>query len=91
MDYKSLQELVLHVRRAFTPHFCESITDHNGPQVNPTTSGFPLNNNNHELQTTAPIQWRKKRKLKRNQVDLSSVKFHSHSEGKRKQYLSRII
>ena len=43
MDYKSLQELVLHVRRAFTPHFCESITDHNGPQVNPTTSGFPLN------------------------------------------------
>ena len=64
---------------------------HNGPQVNPTTSGFPLNNNNHELQTTAPIQWRKKRKLKRNQVDLSSGKFHSHSEGKQKQYLSRII
>ena len=43
MAYKSLQELVLHVRRAFTPHFRESITDHNGPQVNPTTSGFPLN------------------------------------------------
>ena len=64
---------------------------HNGPQVNPTTSGFPLNSNNHELHTTAPIQWRKKRKLKSNQVDLSSDKFHSHSEGKRKQNLSRII
>ena len=37
----------------------------------------------------APIQWRKKTKLKGNQVDLSSVEFHSHSEGKRKQYLSR--
>ena len=23
--------------------------DHNGPQVNPTTSGFPLNNNNNKL------------------------------------------
>ena len=22
---------------------------HNGPQVNPTTSGFPLNNNNNKL------------------------------------------
>ena len=30
-------------------------------------------------------------KLKSNQVYLSSVKFHSHSEGKRKQYFSRII
>ena len=39
----------------------------------------------------APIQGRKKTKLKSNQVDLSSVKFHSHSEGKRKQHLSRII
>ena len=40
----------------------------------------------------APIQWRKsKTKLKSNQVDLSSVKFHSHSKGKRKQYLSGII
>ena len=37
----------------------------------------------------APIQWRKKTKLKGNQVDLSSVEFHSHSEGKQKQYLSR--
>ena len=34
---------------------------------------------------------RKKMELKSNQVDLSSIKFHSHSEGKRKQYLSRII
>ena len=23
------------------------MTDHNGPQVNPATSGFPLNNNNN--------------------------------------------
>ena len=30
-------------------------------------------------------------KLKSNKVDLSSVKFHSHSEGKRKQHLLRII
>ena len=30
-------------------------------------------------------------KLKSNQVDLSSVKFHSHSEGKQKQCFSRII
>ena len=30
----------------------------------------------------APIQWRKKTKLERNQVDLSSVKFFSHSEEK---------
>ena len=37
----------------------------------------------------APIQWRKKTKLKSNQVDLSSVEFHSHSEEKRKQYLSK--
>ena len=40
----------------------------------------------------ALIQWRKsKTKLKSNQVDLSSVKFHGHSKGKRKQYLSGII
>ena len=39
----------------------------------------------------APIQWRNKAKLKSNQVDLSRVKFHSHSEGKGKQNLSRII
>ena len=32
----------------------------------------------------APIQWRKKTKLRRNQVDLSSVKFHSRSEETRK-------
>ena len=31
---------------------------HNGPQVNPTTSGFPLDSNNHELHTTAPIRRR---------------------------------
>ena len=40
---------------------------------------------------TAPIQWWNKAKLKSNQVDLSRVKLHSHSEGKRKQNLSRII
>ena len=28
----------------------------------------------------APIQWRKKTKLTSNQVEQSSVKFHSHSE-----------
>ena len=39
----------------------------------------------------APIQWRKKTKLKSDQVNLSSVKFHSHSEGKQKQYFLRII
>ena len=38
----------------------------------------------------APIQWRKKTKLKSKQVNPSSVKFHNHSERKRKQYLSRI-
>ena len=32
------------------------------------------------------------KKLTRNQVDISSVKFHSsHSKGKRKQFLPRII
>ena len=35
----------------------------------------------------APIQWRKKTKLKNYQVDLSRVKFHSHSEGKQKTVL----
>ena len=31
----------------------------------------------------ALMQWRKKTKLKRNQVHLFSVKFHSHNEEKR--------
>ena len=36
----------------------------------------------------APIQLTKKTTLKSNQVDLSSIKFHNHSEGKRKQNLA---
>ena len=35
----------------------------------------------------APIQWSKKTKLKSDQVDLSSVEFHSQSKGKRKTVL----
>ena len=31
----------------------------------------------------APIQWREKTKSKTNQVDLSIIKFHTHSLGKR--------
>ena len=68
--------------------------DHNGPQVNPTTSGFLLNNNkliNETGSLCSSDSVEEENEVKNNQVDLSRVKFHSHSEGKQKQYLSRII
>ena len=44
------------------------------------------------INEAAPIQWRKKMRLMSNQVDISSVIFHSsHSKGTQKQLLSRII
>ena len=44
------------------------------------------------INEAAPIQWRKKMRLMSNQVDISSLIFHSsHSKGTQKQLLSRII
>ena len=68
--------------------------DHNGPQVNPTTSGFPLNNNNNNnklineagsLCRSDSVEEEYKIEEQSGRPIISSVKSHSHSERKRKQ------
>lgn len=77
------------------------MTDHNGPQVNPTTSGFPLNNNNNsKLINEAGSLCSSDSVEEENEIEEQSGLIPDqrqipvtgpHSEGKRKQYLSRII
>ena len=94
MACKSISRFFAGLKSFYTSqHFLTSTTDHNGPQVS-RTSDFRLNNKNNTLideagLCAAPIQWTKKMTLKSNHVDLSSIKFHNHSEGKRKQNLAK--
>ena len=73
--------------------FRKPITDHNRPQLNLKTSGSPLNNNNR-LIIEAGSLCNSDSVDEENEIEEQSgqfVKFHCHSEGERKQYLSRII